>query len=72
MAAVMKKVRAMLAPVKTRNTDASDSPITAEKAKKAVRAEAAVIRSMRNEKKKMKASGASITTHLSGVWKIGT
>jgi hypothetical protein len=37
----MKKVRAMLAPVNTRNTEASDRPITAEKAKKAVRAEAA-------------------------------
>ena len=62
----------MLAPVNTRNTEARERPITAEKAKKAVRAEAAVIRSMRNEKKKMNARGASITAHLSGVWKIGT
>ena len=30
-AAVMKKVRAMLVPVKTRNTEASDRPITAQK-----------------------------------------
>ena len=32
----MKKVRAMLAPVNTRNTEASDRPMTAEKVKKIV------------------------------------
>ena len=45
----------------------SEAPITAAKAKKVVRAAAAAdIRSIRNEKKKMKASGASATTHISG------
>ena len=45
----------------------SEAPITAAKAKKVPRAAAADIRSIRNEKKKMKASGASATTHISGV-----
>ncbi len=39
-----------------------EAPITAAKAKNIVRAEAADIRSIRNEKTKMKASGASIST----------
>ena len=45
----------------------SEAPITAAKAKKVVRAVAADIRSMRNEKKKMNARGASATTHIRGV-----
>ena len=45
----------------------SEAPITAAKAKKVIRAVAADMRSIRNEKKKMKASGASATTHINGV-----
>src|SRR5215213_7272966 len=44
----------------------SEAPITAAKAKKVPRADAADIRSIRNEKKKMKARGASATTHIRG------
>jgi hypothetical protein len=45
----------------------SEAPITAAKAKKAIRAEDADILSMRNENMKMKASGAKATTHFKGV-----
>ena len=62
----------MLVPVNTRNTEASERPITAQKAQNMACAAAADIDWMRNEKKSTKASGASITTHLSGVEKIGT
>ncbi|MCY1244965.1 hypothetical protein D9M72_580670 [compost metagenome] len=72
MVAAMKKVRAMLAPVKTRKTEASERPMTAQKAQKVSCAEDADIECILNEKKKTKASGASITTHFSGVEKIGT
>ena len=51
----------------TRSSVDSDSPITAAKAKNIIRAEEADIRSIRIEKKKMKASGANISTHLSGL-----
>ena len=70
MVAAIRKVWAMLIPAKTRNKLAIDTHITAEKAKKVVRAEAVVIRSIRNEKSITNASGASIATHLSGVPKM--
>ncbi len=60
----------MLAPVKTRKMLASDTPMTAEKAQKAIRAPAVVIFSMRKLKKNTNASGAKIATHFSGVLKI--
>ena len=72
MVAATKKVRAMLVPVKTRKTEASDSPMTAQKAQNMACAPDADMVWMRNENKNTKASGASITTHLSGVEKIGT
>ncbi|MNU05271.1 hypothetical protein D3C72_2500080 [compost metagenome] len=59
-------------PVNTRNTEASERPITAQKAQKVICAVLADIVWIRKVKKKTKASGASITTHLSGVEKIGT
>src|SRR5215472_12177114 len=62
----MKNVRAMLVPVKTRKIEASDSPITAQKAQNSVCAPEAEIDAMRNEKMNTKASGASITTHFRG------
>ena len=68
----MKNVLAMLVPVKTRNTEASDRPMTAQKAQKAACAAPADIVWILNEKTSTKASGASITTHLSGEEKIGT
>ena len=68
----MNKVRAMLVPVKTKKMEAIDRPITAQKAQNIPCAPAAEIVCMRNEKKSTKASGASITTHFSGVEKIGT
>ena len=68
----MKNVRAMLVPVNTRKTDASDRPMTAQNAQKVICAALADIVWILKEKKKTNASGASITTHFSGDWKIGT
>ena len=62
----------MLVPVNTRNTDASDRPMTAQNAQNRACAAEADIVWTRNEKNSTKPSGASITTHLSGVVKIGT
>ena len=45
--------------------------MTAQKAQKVICAVLADMVWMRNEKKNTNASGASITTHLSGVPKIG-
>jgi len=70
--AAMKKVRAMLVPVKTRKIEAIERPITAQKAQNIVWAVLPDMVWSLNEKKKTKASGASITTHFSGVPKIGT
>ena len=50
---------------------ASEMPIIAKKAWKNMRAEAVVIRSMRNDRKSTKPSGAKIASHLSGDPKIG-
>jgi hypothetical protein len=61
----------MLWPVKTRKMLAIERPITPAKARKAARAEAVLIRSIRNEKNITNASGANITSHLSGVLKRG-
>ena len=72
MVAAMKKVRAIEVPVKTRKTEASERPMTAQKTQNMVWAAAADIDWMRNENRSTKASGASITTHFSGVEKIGT
>ena len=72
MVAAMKKVRAIDVPVKTRKIEAMDRPITAQKAQNIVCAPDADMDCMRNEKNSTKASGASITTHFSGVEKIGT
>ncbi len=63
----MKNTCTTLAPVKTRRRVDIEAPITAAKAKNIVRAEEADMRSMRNEKTKMKASGASISSHLRGL-----
>ena len=53
--------------MKTSRSEDIEAPITAAKAKNIVRADEADIRSMRMEKTKMNASGASIRTHFSGL-----
>ena len=61
----MKKVLAMLVPVKTRNTEARESPIKAQNAQNSIWEVAADRDSIFQDRTKMKASGASITTHFS-------
>ena len=63
----MKKVWAMLVPVKTRKIDDIDRPITAAKARKTSRAVAGCMRFTVAERPKTKASGASMITHCSGL-----
>ena len=70
-AAALKKASAILVPVNARKILAIDTPMTAAKAKNAVRACPVVMRSTLNEKNMTNASGAKIATHLSGVPKIG-
>ena len=62
----------MLVEVKTRNTEARERPMTAQKAQNIACALAADMVCILNEKIMTKASGASITTHFSGLEKIGT
>lgn len=62
----------MLAPVKTRNTEAIERPIIAQNAQKVICAVDEDMVWVLNVKKNMNASGASITTHLSGLPKNGT
>ena len=71
MPAVMKNTRAIEAPVNTRKIEAIDRPMTAQNAQKVICAVLVDMVWMRNEKKNTNASGASITTHFSGVPKIG-
>ncbi|MDH6668227.1 UNVERIFIED_ORG: hypothetical protein M2442_004226 [Methylorubrum zatmanii] len=63
----MKNTRTTLAPVNTSSRVDIEAPITAAKAQNIIRADEADMRSIRNENTKMKASGASISTHLKGL-----
>jgi hypothetical protein len=68
----MKNTRAMLAPVNTRKMLAMDRPMTAANSQKVSWAALTLMLWMRALRKNTKPRGASITTHLSGVVKIGT